>query len=86
MNEAGNDMKRIIIAVFTLIFVQLVKSETQACIDAITVRAGNDICTGVNGTDPNILCMGTCRNLIDNIIDNCDNEVSFYWAIGYIFS
>ena len=75
-------MKRIIIVVFTLIFVQLVKSQTpalsrrtQICLDAITVRERDEICSGVNETDPNTLCVGACQDLVDDIIDNCDNEV-----------
>ena len=30
----------------------------------------------IGTTDPNIVCMGTCRSLYDTIINNCDNEVS----------
>ena len=40
---------------------QLALSSTSGCIGT---------------TDPNIVCMGTCRSLYDTIINNCDNEVS----------
>ena len=36
--------------------------------------SSNTDCIGV--TDPDILCMGTCRTLYDAIINSCDNEVS----------
>ena len=37
--------------------------------------ARSNNCIGV--TDPNIVCMGTCRSLLDNFINSCDNAVSY---------
>ena len=32
--------------------------------------------TCASSTDPSIVCMGTCRDVYDNIISNCDASVS----------
>ena len=78
-------MNRIILAVVFFLFVQLAKSQlpSQACIDAQTALATNTACTAAlgSGTNFSAICMGSCRTLFDNIIDNCDNAVSCYRAI-----
>ena len=66
-------MNRIIIAIFALAFVQLVSSQT-ACQQANLDYATDATCPG--STDPSVVCMGSCRTLIDNVISNCDNTVS----------
>ena len=74
-------MNRITVAFFALTFVQLVKSQT-ACSSATAAFNANATCviafasrTDVNSA--NILCMGTCRYLIENITNSCDSNVSY---------
>ena len=73
-------MNRIILTLVVLAFVQLVKGQvpSQACLDATTAVNSDATCSAAlfNGTDFNAICMGSCRTLLDNIITNCDNEVS----------
>ena len=66
-------MNRIIIAIFALVFVQLVSSQTLACQQAQTALFTDATCSS---TDAATVCMGTCRTLYDNVISNCDNAVS----------
>ena len=65
-------------------FVQLINGQfpSQACIDATTALATNTSCASdfqsATETDAaSILCrMGTCRDLFNVIINNCDAAVS----------
>ena len=73
-------MKRIIIAVsVTLVFVQLVKSQTaeavaQICREIYSLRMqADDFCTGVNAIPNLFICEPTCRNVIEDLSDKCDN-------------
>ena len=71
-------MNRIIVALFALTFVQLVKSQT-ACLNATAAFRANNACVAANFADvnsTNILCMGTCRYLIENVTDSCGSSVS----------
>ena len=52
----------------------MIDSFCSPCGMAQAALSSNTDCIGV--TDPNILCMGTCRTLYDAIISSCDNEVS----------
>ena len=73
-------MNRIILPLVVLAFVQLVNGQvpTQACTDAIAALGRNTACTAAfgTGTDVTAICMGTCRNLFNDIIDNCGDAVS----------
>ena len=76
-------MNRIVFPLVVLAsIVQLVNGQvpTQACIDAITVLATNAGCVAAfsTGTDASAICMGTCRDLFNDIISNCDAAVSLY--------
>ena len=64
-------MNRIIIALFALVFVQLVSSQA-ACSDAQTALLNNSTC--LTTIDVATLCNGTCRTIFDNIRSNCDND------------
>ena len=77
-------MKKIIIAVsVTLVFVQLVKSQTdeavaravaQICREIYSLRMqADDFCTGVNAIPNLFICEPTCRNVIEDLSDKCDN-------------
>ena len=66
-------MNRIIIAVFALVFVQLVSCQ-DACTIAQLAFVSDSTCA--SATDAATLCMGTCRTYIDDIISKCDNTVS----------
>ena len=42
----------------------------------VTLSALESDTTCANATDANTVCMGTCRVLYDDIINNCDATVS----------
>ena len=67
----------IIFIIIALAFVQLVNGQ-DACVTAQTNLAGNILCVSAFsiGTDADTICMGTCRDLFDAIISNCDATVS----------
>ena len=73
-------MNRIILPLVAVAFVQLVNGQlpTQACTDATTALATNAGCAAAfaTATDASTLCMGTCRDLFNDIISNCDASVS----------
>ena len=73
-------MNRMILAFVVLVFVQLVNGQvpTQACADAYAALGRDTTCTTAiaSSTDGTAVCMGFCRTLIDNIINNC-GAVSF---------
>ena len=47
------------------------------CGIAQTALSSNDNCIdAVFSADPAGICMGTCHELLNNIIQNCDNNVS----------
>ena len=73
-------MNRIILPLVAVAFVQLVNGQvpSQACVDATTALGTNAACTAAfgAGTDVTVLCMGTCRDLFNAIIDNCGAAVS----------
>ena len=48
----------------------------DACTAAATALASNTACA--TATTANDICTGTCRDLYDDIIDNCDATVSGY--------
>ena len=70
-------MIRIIFAILALVFVQLVNGQ-DACSTAQTNLVTNVECTAAfsTGTDVDAICMGTCRDLFDAIIAECDATVS----------
>ena len=70
-------MNRIIFSLFAFAFVQLVSSQ-DACLNAQTALATNTGCVAAfaTATDTSAICMGACRDLFDDIIDNCDAGVS----------
>ena len=69
-------MNQIIITLFSaLAFVQLVSSQTP-CLDAQTALSSDLTC--VSATDAATICLGGCRSLFDDIINNCDTTVSEY--------
>ena len=61
-------MNRIVIAIFALAFVQLVSSQTVACVNALMALNSDPACSSVNGST---VCMETCRTLYDDIIATC---------------
>ena len=68
---------RIILPLVVFAFVQLINGQfpSQACIDATTALATNISCTSADAAS--VLCrMGTCRDLFNVIINNCDAAVS----------
>ena len=75
-------MKSVILLFGLLALVQLVNGQlpSQACTDATIALGTNTACTTAfaAGTDANVLCMETCRDLFDDIINNCDAGVSLY--------
>ena len=46
----------------------------DACLDAQSALASSTACA--SATTANDICTGTCRDLYDDIIDNCDATVS----------
>ena len=64
--------------VFALAFVQLANAETAACLDAQATLFTNATCLQAlsGGTDVGTICMGSCRTLVNDIINNCDAAVS----------
>ena len=70
-------MNRIVFSLFIFAFVQLVNSQ-QACLNATAALTANIACNTAFavGTDASTLCMGTCRELFNDIIDNCNDSVS----------
>ena len=78
-------MNRIIIALFALAFMHLASSQLSAC-DQAQLDLTNDpdcVVGGIGAIDAPVVCMGSCRSLIDNVISNCDNTVSSKVLIGY---
>ena len=71
-------MNRIVIAIFALASVQLVSSQTTACLNALTALSSDRACSS---GDTDTVCMGTCRTLYDDIIAICDDEVSSLTAM-----
>ena len=71
-------MNRVIFVIISLAFVQLVSSQSQACTNAISALRRNTASTDAfaAGRGSDVTCTGTCRNLIDDIISNCDASVS----------
>ena len=77
-------MIRISFAILALVFVQLVNGQdSAACTTAQTNLATNTECITAfsTGTDTDVICMGTCRDLFDAIIAECDDTVS---QAGYL--
>ena len=72
-------MNRIVFSFFIFAFVQLVNSQT-ACTNATVALAANIGCTATftTGRDASVLCIGTCRDLFNDIVDNCAAAVSSY--------
>jgi len=64
----------ILFAFFALAFIQLVNSQdTTACTNAAT-ELNNGSCDADNTGE---FCSGTCRTLIENYIDACEDIVRF---------
>ena len=67
-------MNRIIIALFALVFVQLVSSQA-ACSDALMALTNNTSCfSPTDATSVITVCNETCRTIYDDIRSSCDNE------------
>ena len=49
-------------------------TNSGACIAAADALAENNACA--TATDAAIICTGTCRDLYDDVIDNCNATVS----------
>ena len=77
-------MIQISFAIFAFIFVQLVNAQ-DACTAAEMSLAANTACAAAfsNGTDADVICMGTCRYLFDYIISSCNATVSQVKLISY---
>ena len=73
-------MNQFVFAILAFGFVQLANTQT-ACLDAHTTLLTDATCVAAfsAGTDASTICVGSCRNLFDNIICNCDAAVS--WLI-----
>ena len=55
-------------------FVTTIDTVCGPCGMALSALGSDTTC--INATDANTLCMGTCRGLYDNIINNCNATVS----------
>ena len=81
-------MNQIIIALFALAFMHLASSQLSACNQTqLDLTSDSDCIAGIGAVNSSIVCMGSCRSLIDNVISNCDNTVSSkvlngYWSIA----
>ena len=55
-------------------------TNTGACTTAQAALATDVACTSAiaTATDSSVICSGSCRSLINDIIDNCDASVSQY--------
>ena len=77
-------MNRIIIALFALAFMHLASSQLSACNQAQLDLTSDSAClAAVGALNSSVVCMGSCRSLIDNVTSNCDNTVSSKGLIGY---
>ena len=77
-------MNRIIIALFALAFMHLASSQLSACNQAqLDLTSDSDCLPAAAALNSSVVCMGSCRTLIDNVISNCDNTVSSKVLIGY---
>lgn len=71
-------MNRIaVIVLFAYALVELVSSQTN-CTDAQMQLVNDTSCqeAAITLENVDVVCMGTCRTLLDTIIASCDNEVS----------
>ena len=72
----------IVFAFFALAFVQLANAQIAGCSDAQSSLMTDATCLAAISaeTDVETICMGSCRSLIDDIINNCDAAVSWLKA------
>ena len=78
-------MIRISFAILTLVFVQLVNGQSDDCQLAIMNLEANYACSAAfdTGTDVDAIRMGTCRDVFDAIINECDEAVSQAGYLAY---
>ena len=69
-------MSKILFALFALSFVQLAKSQTDACVDAI--NAVSDQCIDTLGMLDPSGCTGTCGTQLAAAESACQTSVRFY--------
>lgn len=70
-------MNQTVLAICITLVVHLVNGQTD-CPGAQMVLEANTVCHDALavGTDESVLCVGTCRYLVDAVIHSCDNMVS----------
>ena len=67
-------MSRIVFAFFALAFVQVVRSQSSECQDAISGLYGNDECLGLfEAANPSV-CSGMCEVLLDTFQTACEDS------------
>ena len=78
-------MNPTISVILAVVSVQLVNGQ-DACTTAQVDLVTDTTCVEAfsTGNDVTLICMGTCRHLFDEIIDNCDASVS--QIIDYLWS
>ena len=67
-------MIRIILALFSLAFVQVVRSQTVECVGAIT--AVDDQCIDLVATANPVVCNETCGSQLTAVQNACESSVS----------
>ena len=66
-------MNRIIVALFALAFMHLASSQQSACNQAEIDLSNDTTClAGLLAVNSSVICMGSCRTLIDDVINYCN--------------
>lgn len=73
-------MIQIVLAVFSLAFVQVVRSQTAECIGAVT--SVDDECVDLLATANPVACNDSCESQLTVVQSACESSVSLY---TYIF-
>ena len=78
-------VKKIIIAfMLCLTRVNCQDPNSQACIDASTAAASNQMCTDLFNSLDRALCSGTCADLYNNVATACGADVSYMSSLYFI--
>ena len=65
-------MSQIVFILFALAFVQIVRSQTLQCRDAVEALLDNDQC--VFRQNPSAVCTGSCGILATTVLDDCESS------------
>lgn len=53
-------------------------ADIPACVNATLAMSGNPECAiALSSSNSTLICNGTCRDVLDDIMSNCENEVSY---------